>query len=263
MNLQYLHTETAPPLATIALNRPEVHNALHIDMIRELSSVWASLESDQRIKLVRLTSNGKHFCSGADLNWMREGMNQSGEQLMSESLELADLFRSLHSSRLITIVTVRGRAMGGAIGLVAASDIVLAEVSSVFAFSEVRLGLIPATIAPYTLKKMGYSRTLELMLSGRNFTASMALQYGLAHHVCEDGMLDEFTGNMAESLMLNGPEAMRSVKSLMHKLDRGLPPEDTRHLTAELIARHRISAEGQEGITAFFEKRDPNWYGTR
>jgi methylglutaconyl-CoA hydratase len=262
MTLQYLHTEIAPPLATIALNRPDVHNALHIDMIRELSGVWQALESDQGIKLVSLTSSGKHFCSGADLNWMREGMNQSGEQLMKESLELAELFWSLHSSRLITIVSVRGRAMGGAIGLVAASDIVLAETSSVFAFSEVRLGLIPATIAPYALKKMGYSRTLELMLSGRNFTADMALQYGLAHHVCEEGKLDEFTGNTVDNLILNGPEAMQSVKSLLDKLVHGIPPEDTRSLTAELIARHRISAEGQEGINAFFEKRDPNWYGT-
>jgi len=261
MKHTYIHTELTPPLASIVLNRPEVHNALHIGMIREISSLWNALESDRSINLVRLTSRGKNFCAGADLNWMREGMKQSGEQLIKESLELADLFWSIRSSRLITIAAVKGRAMGGAIGLLAASDMVLAESSSVFAFSEVRLGLIPATIAPFALQKMGYSRSLELMLSARSFTAEMASQYGLVHLVCEEGALDEVTKKMTDSLLLNGPVAMQSVKSLLNKLDHGTPRGDTRQLTAELIARHRISPEGQEGITAFFEKRNPNWHG--
>jgi methylglutaconyl-CoA hydratase len=262
MDLHYLHTRTAPPQATIVLNRPEVHNALHIGMIRELSEVLRTLESDPNITLVRLTATGKNFCSGADLNWMREGMNQSGEQLASESLELADLFWSLHNSRLIIVTTVSGRAMGGAIGLIATSDIVLAEESSRFAFSEVRLGLVPATIAPFALWKMGYSRCLELMVSGRTFTAEMAAQYGLVHHRCEDGMLEETAESLLDTLQSNGPEAMRSVKSLLGKLGKEISRPDVRQLTSELIAWHRISPEGQEGMKAFFEKRNPGWYET-
>ena len=262
MDLRYLHTRIIPPLATIVLNRPEVHNALHIGMIRELSEVFRNLESDPNIHLVRLTSAGKNFCSGADLSWMREGMNQSKEQLASESMELADLFWSLHNSRLIIVTSVTGKAMGGAIGLIAASDIVLAEESARFAFSEVRLGLVPATIAPFALRKMGYSRCLELMVSGRTFTAEMAAQYGLVHHRCEEGMLEETAEDLLATLLSNGPEAMRAVKSLLGGLDGGIPRSDVRQLTAELIARHRISPEGQEGMKAFFEKRNPRWYET-
>jgi methylglutaconyl-CoA hydratase len=230
-------------------------------MIRELAGLIPTLETDERIQMVRLSSTGKNFCAGADLNWMRDGLKQSREQLISESRELADLFWSMHNSRLIIVTAIRGRAMGGALGLIAASDIVLAEETAVLAFSEVRLGLIPATIAPFALQKMGYSRCLELMASGRSFTAGMAVQYGLIHHLCEEGALEKTTEDLLATLLANGPEAMQSVKSLLNKLEEGMPLREARKLTTELIAEHRISAEGQEGMNAFFEKRDPNWYG--
>ena len=262
MNPTYLHTDIAPPVATIYLNRPEVHNALHIEMIRELAGLIHTLDSDDRIHMVRLSSTGKNFCAGADLNWMREGMRQSEGQLASESRELADLFWSMYSSRPVIFTTVRGRALGGALGLIAASDVVLAEDTAIFAFTEVKLGLVPATIAPFALQKMGYSRCLELMVTGRSFTAEMAGQYGLIHHLCKEGALEETTEDLLATLYSNGPEAMQSVKSLLSALEGGVPMQEARQLTAELIARHRISAEGQEGMNAFFEKRKPRWYGT-
>jgi methylglutaconyl-CoA hydratase len=253
-------TDFTPPMATLTLNRPEVHNALHMGMIRELSALFRSLEKDQKFHLVRLNAAGYHFSSGADLNWMREAMNQDAEQLRTESLELADLFRALRDSRLIVVTSVRGKAMGGAVGLVAASDIVVAEQTASFAFPEVRLGLIPATIAPFVIQKLGYSRTAELMLTGRVFTAEMGLQYGLIHYICNEGELDGTTEEVLKQLRSNGPEAISSVKELLRKLYDGLPPSIERELTATLIAKHRVSDEGQEGMKAFFDKRNPFWH---
>jgi methylglutaconyl-CoA hydratase len=260
MTHEYLHTDIRPPLAVITLHRPEVRNAFHIGMIRELISSFHELESDPLIHLVRLTATGPHFSAGADLNWLREGLEQRREQLISESLELADLFRTLRTSRLIIVTSVRGRAMGGAVGLVAASDIVVAEESSSFAFSEVKLGLVPATIAPYVIRKMGYSRGNELMLSGRTFSADEALRWGLVHHLCPGERLEEATGAVLEQLSSNGPLAMGSVKALLEQLAVESDPEQVRELTASLIAQHRISQEGQEGMKAFLDKRDPSWH---
>jgi methylglutaconyl-CoA hydratase len=143
MKQQFLITQIDPPVATVTLHRPEVRNAMHIGMIRELTGVIRTLEADSEIRLLRIGSSGPHFCSGADLNWMREGLRQPEEQLRSESLELAALFQDLSATRLVVVTAVRGRAMGGAIGLVAASDIVVAESGSLFACSEAKLGLIP------------------------------------------------------------------------------------------------------------------------
>ncbi|MGW8314084.1 MAG: enoyl-CoA hydratase-related protein [Bacteroidales bacterium] len=258
-----LNIELVPPVATVTLNRPEVRNAMHIGMIRELTSTLGHLEKQQDIRILCLNAAGPDFCSGADLHWMREGMDQSEATLRSESLELAGLFRDLASSRLIIIASVHGRVMGGAIGLVAAADLAVAESGSSFAFSEVRLGLVPATIAPYAIGKLGFSRAKELMLSGRVFTAEAAMQYGLVHSLCLSGELETATGQRVAQLLHNGPEAMSGTKSLLNRLNRQPVGEELMELTAALIARHRISEEGQEGMRAFFEKRKPSWDETK
>lgn len=259
MERSFLDIELAPPVASLRLNRPEVRNALHIGMIRELTTTLMNLERQEEIRILRLSAAGQDFCSGADLHWMQEGMNQSRAVLRSESLELAGVFHSLATTRLIVIASVRGRARGGALGLVAASDLVVAEPDASFAFSEVRLGLVPATIAPYIILKLGVSRAKELMVSGREFSGEMALRYGLVHHLSGSEGLEAATDERVEELLRNGPEAMSGVKSLLNRLGSRPDGEEIREMTAELIARHRTSSEGQEGMRAFFEKRKPSW----
>ena len=263
MEKSSLITQMAPPVATIKLNRPEVRNAMHIGMIRELTSAIQQLEQRQEVRILHLTAAGPDFCAGADLHWMRDGLKQTEAVLRSESLELAALFRTIATTRLIVITSVQGRAMGGAIGLVSASDLVVAESDANFAFSEVKLGLIPATIAPYVLQKLGFSRAKELMLTGRSFSGEKALEYGLVHYLCPPRSLEETSNQRVAQLLRNGPEAMRGVKSLLNRLSLRPAEEEVRELTAALIAKHRTSSEGQEGMKAFFEKRKPYWDETR
>ncbi len=246
-------------VATITLNRPEVHNAINIQMIRELTLAIKGLEEKSKVRFVVLTSSGKNFSSGADLIWMRDGMEQTREQLKAESMELAGLFRTISESELICLTAVRGKVMGGANGLVAVSDMVMAEDTSSFTFSEVKLGLIPATIAPYVLKKAGFSKTTELMLSGRTFEAKEAMEAGLVNYICKKGTLQERTDQIMNQLAANGPAAMKGIKKMISGLSNQLTPLQVQEYTAEIIARQRISKEGQEGMKAFLEKRNPDW----
>ena len=255
-------TEVDGALAILTLNRPGVHNAMDLDMIRQLTESMESLAEQTGIRIVVLRSEGKHFSAGADLKWMREGLALSKEQLESESLELARLFRIIYESDLMMLVALQGKVMGGANGLVAAADLVIAEKTSNFAFSEVKLGLVPATIAPYVLRKVSHSKTAELMLTGRTFDAEEARSAGLVHYTCEEGTLMETTGQIVRDLLSGGPEALKGIKRLLHNLVPGQITDEIQEHTANLLAHFRISAEGQEGINAFFEKRKPGWNET-
>lgn len=249
-------------VATLKLNRPRVHNAMDLQMIRELTEAVIRLNTEEDLRILVFSSEGDNFSAGADLNWMREGLDQEGEQLIQESLELATLFRTIRESAAVTISSVKGRIMGGAIGLVAASDLVVAEQSSTLAFSEVKLGLIPATIAPHVLRKAGYSRSLEWMLTGRTLPASEAREAGLFHRLCETGALEQTTDKLISELLSNGPLALRGVKDLLVKMEPETDPAQVDAYNAKLIAAFRISPEGQEGMKAFFEKRNPDWIET-
>lgn len=250
------------PVATLTLHREEVRNAMNIKMIRELNRTFKELNENREIRIILLRGEGQDFSAGADLKWMREGLEQSPEQLLAESKELAGLFGIIQHAAHVVVASVRGRVMGGANGLIAASDIVVAEETARFAFSEVKLGLIPATIAPFVLRKIGYSRARELMLTGRLFHAKEALDIGLVHVVCGEGKLQETTDEWIRELLSNGPQAMQGVRSLLDKLISPDVPDELEDYTAELIAGYRTSGEGQEGIRAFFEKRKPAWHET-
>lgn len=257
--LHTLHVRKKGAVATLKLHRPRVHNAMNLQMIREMTDSLESLNRETDIRIVVLTSDGENFSAGADLNWMREGMKQKETQLEQESLELAGLFRVIRESAAVTIASVRGRIIGGAIGLVAASDLVVAEESSIMAFSEVKLGLVPATIAPHVLRKAGSSRTLDWMLTGRSIPASEALQAGLFHRVCKSGSLEQTTDKLISDLLPNGPLALAGVKELLRNLEVETDPARIDLMNAKRIAAFRISPEGQEGMSAFFEKRNPKW----
>lgn len=246
-------------VATITLNRPELRNAMNLAMIRELSTTLENLNSDKAIRLLIINSRGENFCSGADLAWMQDSLKLSEDQLQAESQELAKLFRILWESATVTICSVKGLIPGGAIGLLAASDFVVAERSAVLTFSEVNLGLIPATIAPYVLRKAGFGRTSDWMMTGRLIGAVEARDAGLIHRICEEGSLEESTKELAGELLSKGKEALKGVKDLLRKLEDLRDPAEVDLITSRLIAEFRVSAEGQEGMKAFLEKRKSRW----
>lgn len=245
--------------ATLILNRPEVKNAINLQMIREITRTFEMLNGEKEIKIINLTSRGENFCSGADLNWMKESINQSEEELTKESLELAGLFRTIWESDAVTISSVKGQIPGGGIGLLAAADFVVAERSSTLTFSEVKLGLIPATIAPYVLRKVGFSRASDWMMTGRPIDTSEARESGLIQRICEDGLLVETTKQLIKELLSHSFKAVKGVKDSLRKLESETNPDQVDQYTSRLIAGFRTSSQGQEGMTAFFEKRKPRW----
>jgi methylglutaconyl-CoA hydratase len=245
--------------ATVTLNRTDVHNAMNIKMIRELTEAFQQLYADPGIRVILLNAAGVNFSAGADLQWMREGILQDKSQLYAESLELAGLFRLIAEGLPVIVTAVRGKAIGGAVGLVAASDLAIAEYSAVFRFSEVKLGLIPATIAPFVLRRTGTSRAADWMLTGREFGADEAREAGLVQYICPDGKLEEESISLLKNLLSGGPGALREVKKLLRRLSQARDPDDIQSETAGLITDLRTSGEGQEGIRAFFEKRKPRW----
>jgi len=254
-----ISVNTDGAVATVTLNRPRVRNAINLEMIRELTAVFGKFGEFPLVRIVVIDSEGAHFSAGADLNWMREGLEQPEEQLLEESRELARLFLTIDHCPSVVVAAIKGRVMGGANGLMAAADIVVAEETAQFAFSEVKLGLIPATIAPFVTRKAGEARTSELMLTGRVFDAMEALQSGLVHRICREGELTGAVKELTDLLLENGPAAMTGIKGLLRTLRREMTEEKLVELTAGVIARCRTSVEGQEGIRAFFEKRKPNW----
>jgi methylglutaconyl-CoA hydratase len=250
-------------VASIWLNRPEVHHAMNADMILELTGIFTRLAGDPGTDIILLRSEGANFSAGADLAWMKEGLGQDQDTLLRESRELAGLFRTVYEVPKVVVCTVQGRCLGGANGLVAAADFVLAERNTRFAFSEVKLGLIPAAIAPYVVRKTGKSRAAAWMISGIEFTAEEALAGGLVHLICENGNLGEATRTLVNNLLGGGSGAMQGIKYMLRDLDLHRTPDEIQEKTAQLIARFRISPEGQEGMRAFLEKRKPQWHGDR
>jgi methylglutaconyl-CoA hydratase len=245
-------------VARVTFNRPEVHNAFNDTMIHELSEVFDDLNENDEVRVVVVSGAGKSFCAGADLNWMRRVREFTFEDNLRESLELADMLAKVYSSKKPTIARVNGAAIGGGTGLVAVCDIAVAAASAKFSFSEVKLGLIPACISPYVMQKCGHGRCREFFLTGERLTAEKALHAGLVNTVVPLAELDEAITRLVRQLLTSGPEAIRTCKTLLHNVAE-MPLEQAKKYTAEVIAQLRVSAEGQEGMNAFLEKRKPKW----
>lgn len=260
MTNSYSHiiTDVNHPVAELKLNRPAVHNALNIEMIREISEALDMFNTMDDLRIIHISAEGSNFSAGADLHWMKQGINQSEEQLRAESLELAMLFNKIMNSKHVVILSAKGKVIGGAVGMTAAADIVVADPETTFMFSEVKLGLIPATIAPYVYSKTGM-KAKEWMLTGRSITAMEALQGGLVHVVAEKDTLAPTTDKVIKRTLGGGPEALRGIKDLFSSGILEKNPDETMEQTSALIARFRTSDEGQEGIKSFFEKRKPRW----
>ncbi len=242
----------------ISLNRPDVHNAFNVTMIRELADAFAVVKEDKSVRVVVLTGVGESFCAGADLNWMREIIRYSFDQNLKESLEVAELMHMIYTLPKPTIARVNGTAIGGGNGLFSACDIVIASERAKFGLSEVKIGLVPAAISPYVIRRIGESAAREYFLSGERFDAPRALEIGLVNRVVPHEELDQKVEGVIQLLLSSGPEAIASCKELLHRVP-AMSLEEAKPYTAEMIARLRVSAEGQEGMAAFLEKRKPAW----
>lgn len=243
------------PVTTVALARPDSRNALTADLIAELTHCFERLARDGEVRAVLLTGEGQSFCAGADIRYMRETANFSYEENVEDARKLAAMFRAVDECPKPVVAKVSGAAIGGGVGLVAAADIAVAAKETVFAFSEVQLGIAPATIAPFVIRKIGRSHARALFLTGDRFDAGHAQKIGLVHEVASD--LDGAAERKVGQLLRGGPEAMVAVKAMLRELEE--EPAGGAEITARRIAGLRTGVEGQEGLGAFLEKRKPAW----
>jgi methylglutaconyl-CoA hydratase len=246
------------PVATVALARPDERNALNAALIEELTRCFGELAEDERVRVVVLTGEGPAFCAGADIGYMRDTAGFSYEENLEDARRLATMFRSVDELPKPVVAMARGAAIGGGAGLVAAADLAVAEEGTRFAFSEVRLGIAPATIAPFVVRKIGHSRARALFLTGEMFEAGTARELGLVHEVASEGDLDARTEEVVSRLLQGGPAAQAAIKSLLRQVEATEPMEALGLMTG-LIADLRTGDEGQEGLGAFLEKREPRW----
>ncbi len=255
---QTIRVESKDNVTYVTFNRPDVHNAFNDTMVRELIQVFDRLAMQSETRAVVLTGEGKSFCAGADLNWMRMVKDYSYDDNLHESLELSDMLYKIYSCPKPTIARVNGAAIGGGTGLVAVCDVAVAADSAKFSFSEVKLGLIPACISPYVVKKCGEGKCREFFLTGERLSAEKALSAGLVNAVVALKELDAKVDHYVSQLLSSGPEAITTCKELLRKVPC-MSYDDVKRYTAEVIAQIRMSGEGQEGMTAFLEKRKPRW----
>lgn len=255
---EHLRVEHEDGVATVALARPDSRNALNEGLIWELTRCMEELAEDDSVRAVVLTGEGDYFCAGADIGYMRDTANLSYEENLEDARRVAAMFGAVGECPKPVVARVRGAATGGGIGLVAAADVGVAEEGTVFAFTEVRLGISPATIAPFVSRKIGYSQTRALFLTGERFDAARAREIGLVHEVAAEGDLDDAVREKVEGLLAGGPGALAATKALLREI-RDAAPDEVTEITARRIAGLRTSEEGQEGLGAFLEKREPAW----
>jgi methylglutaconyl-CoA hydratase len=247
-------------VATVTLNRPELHNAFNDELIRDLIACFTELETNSGVRLVVLTGEGKSFCAGADLNWMKRMKDYSHEENVKDSLKLAELFTVINRFSRPVIGKINGSALGGGAGLVACCDYVVAVDTAMIAFTEVRLGLLPAVISPFVIAKIGESHARASFLSGAKISMSRAFVMGLVHHVTTSEGLDAEIERTIADFLLAGPVAATRAKELINRVVRSETIEDARDFTCEIISKARVSSEGQEGMSALLEKRKASWY---
>lgn len=245
--------------ATLTLNRPDVHNAFDDQLIAHLIDLINEARDDKRTRVLLLASTGKSFSAGADLAWMRRMADASREDNLRDARKLALLMETLNSFPAPTVAKVQGAVMGGGVGLVSCCDIVVASEAAFFALSEVKLGLAPAAISPYVIAKMGVSQARRFFVSGERFTAIRAAAIGLVHEVVLSQELDAKVLQVIDTLLANGPQAMRAAKQLVQVANPLQVTPELAEYTAGVIADLRASPEGREGLRAFLEKDAPAW----
>lgn len=257
---QLIKVDSNYGITHLSLNNPAKKNALSKEMITQLVSALKTIAADVSQKVVVLKGENNIFCSGADLDWMRSGTNQVMQENISDAKLFFDLFSYMSNFPKPIIIWVEKFAYGGATGLLACADYVVANKDSIFAYPEVKLGLVPATIAPFILRKTGLSRTQAFMMSGETFSAKEAKRMGLIHEYCKPSDAEARISVLSQTFVKNSGEAMMACKHLLNKIvDRMEIDGAMEQICCQSIASARVSNEGQEGVNAFFEKRNPNW----
>jgi methylglutaconyl-CoA hydratase len=251
-------TEQSGAVLRLTLNRPHVRNAFDEEVIAALTAAAKETAADPTLRAIVIAGTGSSFCAGADLAWMAKAILYSREENRRDAEDLARLLELLDSLPVPLIARVHGAALGGGVGLVAVSDVVIAADDAVFGFTETKLGIIPAVISPYVLGKIGASAARELFLTGARFTAERAQRIGLVHRIVSHDTLDRAIDECIREILTAAPHAVSSAKALLREI-RGSRSEDVIGLTTTRIAEQRVSAEGQEGMRAFLGKRKPNW----
>ena len=257
---QSILTEVDGYVGILTLNKPQRHNAFDEQLIAEMTAGLRELAADPRVRAVVLSSTGKSFCAGADLQWMKRAAGYSDQENLQDARRLAELMATLNELAKPTIARVQGPAHGGGVGLIAACDIAVGTYDALFALSEVKLGIVPAVISPYVLAAIGERYCRRYMLTAERFSAAEAYRIGLLHELVPgEEQLDEAIAEIIDSRLANGPQGQAAGKSLI-RIVAGQPiDEETIDETARRITRVRASPEGREGLAAFLEKRPPNW----
>jgi methylglutaconyl-CoA hydratase len=253
-----LHVEVQNSVAKVTLNRPDVRNAFNDALIQELTAWAESVHPGGPLRAAVLSGAGKVFCAGADLAWMAKTITYSHEENIRDARALARMLESLNRLPIPLFARVHGAALGGGIGLAAVCDIVVAAEDAIFGFTEVKLGIVPAVISPFAIAKIGESAARELFLTGARFTAARAREIGLVHTVADAADLDRAVSKHLNDLASSGPRAVAAAKALIASVVSSDADAAAEH-SIEAIARQRVSAEGQEGMRAFLEKRTPAW----
>lgn len=258
MPYQHLTIERDGPVERLTLNRPEVRNAFNAQLIAELSAWAADARADRDRRVVVLAGAGKAFCAGADVAWMAATIDLTEAENQRDATAMARMFASLDALPVPLVGRIHGAALGGGAGLAAVCDIVVADEETMFGFTEVKLGILPAVISPFALAKIGPSAARELFLTGARFSAARAREIGLVHAVVPAARLDEAVNAYVGELLTAGPEAIAAAKQLIAQVWEASVPDAT-SIAVKAIASRRVSREGQEGLRAFLEKRKPSW----
>lgn len=246
-------------IATVTLNNPEKHNAFDDGIIKQLTDIFNDISNRDDVSIMILASNGKSFSAGADLGWMKRMASYSYEDNLKDANALAQMLKALNFMPQTTIAKIQGAAFGGAVGLASCCDIVIASTKASFCLSEVKLGLIPATISPYVVDAIGLKASRRYFQTAERFFSDKAQLLGLVDEVVAPELLTDEVNTMVAKLLANGSQARRQAKKLSQDVAFQTIDDNLLKDTSERIAAIRVSTEGQEGLTAFFEKRTPNW----
>jgi methylglutaconyl-CoA hydratase len=255
---QHLRVERRGPTAFVTLARPDVRNAFNARLIAELHAVFTRLAAEEDLRAIVLRGEGRTFCAGADLTWMRDSLDFTHEENVADARRMAAMFQAIDDCPCPVIGRIQGAALGGGAGLAAVCDLVIAADDTRFGFTEARLGIAPAVIAPVAVRKIGESHARALFTTAERFDAAHALRIGLVHRVVPAADLDAAVDKTLAEIGKNGPAAVRAAKRMARQVGH-LAPDEALRLTTETIAGLRVSPEGQEGIRAFLEKRTASW----
>ncbi|MCK6456636.1 MAG: enoyl-CoA hydratase/isomerase family protein [Phycisphaerae bacterium] len=256
---EYIREAVEAGIARIVLDRADLHNAFNDEMIRELTDAFAQIAARCDVRVVVLRGEGRSFCAGADVNWMKRMVGYSFDENVADAMALSSMLKSIYDCPVPVIARVHGTALGGGVGLIAACDMAVAVESATFGLTEARLGILPAVISPFVLRKIGPGHARRYFVTAERFSADEARRIGLISEVVATADdLDRRIAERTSEILKNGPEAVRAAKRI---IDEVMPIDwpCVQALTAERIAERRVSAEGQEGLKSFLEKRAASW----